>query len=96
MNRFDHQWQRLTARARESADIRETAAPYGFATRVAAQMTTLPATPWEAFERFATRGLFVAGALGLAAVIFDFSATKVDPWDEYPASDIVAAMLDLS
>ncbi len=95
MNRFDHQWQKLTTLARQADDARDVAAPYGFATRVAARATTLPpASPWESFERFATRGLFVAGALGVAAFAFNFTTSKSEPWEEYAGADIVAAMID--
>ncbi|WP_438482402.1 hypothetical protein [Oleiharenicola lentus] len=99
MNRFDQQWQKLTTLARQADDTRDVAAPYGFATRVAARaMLAQPASPWEVFERVALRGLVVAGVMGVAAFAFNFSATfGSDPWDDYAASDIVAAeMLDLS
>lgn len=97
MNRFDQQWSNLTALARQAPASGEMAAPYGFATRVAAVGMRLPSgKPWEAFERFALRGLFVAGALGVTALVFNLVSVKSEPWDEYAGADIVASMLDIS
>lgn len=97
MKRFDQQWHSLTQLARQAGDARDVSAPYGFATRVAAQAAVLPPlTPWAAFERFALRGLLVAGAFGVAAIAFNFTASPSEPWEDYAGADIVAAVLDLS
>ena len=97
MNRFEQQWQKLTAAARQARDDRGAAAPYGFATRVAALAAALPArAPWAPFERFALRGLMVAATLGVAAVAFNYSAFLSDQLDEYAGNDTVVEMLDLS
>jgi hypothetical protein len=96
MNRFDHQWQKLTALARSAGDEREAAAPFGFATRLAAHAGLAPATPWAAFERFALRGLLVAAVFGVAAIAFNFSTMLTESADEYAATDTVGEMLDLS
>ena len=97
MNRFEHQWQKLTALARSAGEPRDTAAPYGFATRVATLAATAPAAgPWVPFERFALRGLMAAGALGLAAVAFNYMEFMSDSTDELALTDTVGEMLDLS
>lgn len=97
MNRYDQQWHKLTQLARQADDARDLSAPYGFATRVAAQAAGLPpSSPWASFERFALRGLLVAGALGVGAITFSFSASSSEPWEDYAGADIVAAVLDLS
>ena len=94
MNRFDHQWQKLTALARQTGDVREGAAPYGFATRVAA----LAPAPLAGlmFERFALRALAVAAACGLGAIAFSFTTTPAETADETVVTDAVAALIDLS
>lgn len=97
MNRFTHQWQTLTALARQAGDDRDVVAPYGFATRVAAQAAALPAgSPWAIMERFALRGLMVAAACSLAAVAFNYSSLSAEMADDYTGSDTVAELLDLS
>lgn len=97
MNRFDHQWQKLTALARQDPDDRGTAAPLGFATRVAARAATVPAgSPWAVFERFAVRGLLVAAAFGVVAIALNYSALTSEQTDDYPATDTVSELLDLS
>lgn len=97
MNRFDHQWQKLTALARQ-APAESGAVPYGFATRVAAQGFALPAAPWLSLERFAFRGLLVAAACSLAAVAFNYSVLSADQTDIYATgtTDTVVELLDLS
>ena len=95
MNRFDHQWQKLTALAR-SAPVAPGTAPYGFATRVVAQAAA-PATGLTAvFERFALRGLMVAAALGVAAIAFNYTSLLSDQSEDYGSADTVGEMLGLS
>jgi hypothetical protein len=97
MNRFDHQWQKLITLARQAGDNRDAAASFGFATRLAAQAVALsPAGPWAAFERFAMRGLMVAAAFGVGAIIFNYSSLMTDQADEYAAADTVGDLFDLS
>jgi hypothetical protein len=97
MNRSDHQWQKLTALARQ-APAAPGEPPYGFATRVAAQAVALPATPWLPLERFALRGLFLAGICSAAAAAFNFSTLTADQSDIYVTgtTDTVVELLDLS
>ncbi|HKB55982.1 MAG TPA: hypothetical protein VKC51_00195 [Lacunisphaera sp.] len=95
MNRFEHQWQKLTTLARAAGEPRDTTAPYGFATRLAARAATVSA-PWAPFERFALRGLMVAGVLGLTAVAFDYTEIMSDSTDDLALTDTIGEMLDLS
>ncbi|MBI2815187.1 MAG: hypothetical protein HYX71_12995 [Opitutae bacterium] len=99
MNRFDCQWQKLTALARQAPADPGADTPHGFATRVAARAAALPAaTPWRAFERFAFRGLVAAAACCLAAVAFNYSEFSADPTDSYVNStaDSIDELLDIS
>lgn len=97
MNRFDHQWQRLTALARQVPDDRELTPPSGLALRVSTQAALLTtAGTWAALERFASRGLLVAAACGVAAIVFNYSSFTTEPTHEYAAADAVGELLDLS
>lgn len=97
MNRFDQQWQKLIALARSAPADSDAAVPFGFATRVAARAATAPAAgPWASFERFALRGLMVAAALSLAAVVFNYTETMSEATDDLALTDTVSEMLDLS
>lgn len=97
MNRFDHQWRKLTALARQApADAAATAAPYGFATRVAAQAAALPAAPWLSLERLALRGLLIAAACSVAAVVFNYATLPSVPTDDEAGGDTVSEVLDLT
>jgi hypothetical protein len=96
MNRFDHQWQKLTALARSVPADYAAAAPYGFATRVAAQAALAPVAPWAGFERFARRGLLIAAALGVAAIAFNYSAFQSELGDDLAATDAIPELLDIT
>jgi hypothetical protein len=97
MNRFDHQWQKLTALARQTPDDRDTVAPLGFATRVAVRAASAPAgNPWAVFERFALRGLIVAATFGVVAIALNYAAFTSEPSDDYATTDTVSELLDLS
>ncbi len=96
MNKFDQQWQKLTALARQ-APVGDTSAPYGFATRMAAAGLSAPAeSPWAGFERYALRGLLAATTLCVAAVAFNLSAMTGNHDDEVELDDTVSQVLDLS
>jgi hypothetical protein len=98
MNRFDQQWQKLTALARQApGGARDLAAPPGFATRVAARAATSPVgNAWAVFERFALRGLLVAAACGIVAVALNYSTFTSEPSDDYASTDTVSELLDFS
>jgi hypothetical protein len=96
MNRFDHQWQKLTALARQAPPA-AAAAPLGFATRVVARAATAPAPdPWAVVNWFAWRGLLVAAACGVAAVVMNYSALQSDQAVDYATVDTVGELLDFS
>ncbi len=97
MSSFDHQWQKLTALARQAPDDRDPAAPPGFATRITARAATAPAgSPWAGFERFALRGFVVAAAFGVAAIALNFVTLNADASDDVASTDTVSELLDLS
>lgn len=95
MNRFDQQWQKLTALAR-SAPAEPAAAPHGFATRVAARAAATPLAPWAGFERVALRGLLVAAALGVAAIALNYSVIQSEPADDFAATDAIPELLGIT
>ena len=61
MNPPDQKWERLAAAARRANDPRDTAAPYGFATRVAALAMSPARVRVSLLERFSLRAVGVAG-----------------------------------
>jgi hypothetical protein len=75
MNPPDPRWQRLAAAARQVRDERDTAAPAGFATRVAAHAFARVEQPFSAlFARFSWRALGFAALLALVSVAANYSA----------------------
>jgi hypothetical protein len=95
MNRFDQQWQKLTALARSAPAEPAAAAPHGFATRVAARAATAPLAPWAGFERVALRGLLVAAALGVAAIALNYSVIQSEPAEDFAATDAIPELLGI-
>jgi len=91
-----HPWARLAAAARRVPDVRDTAAPYGFATRVAALGLAQERAVASLVERFALRALGVACLLAVLSVAVNYSAlTKtIVAEDEPAADDPIAALLD--
>jgi glucan phosphorylase len=99
MNEFDRHWQKLTALARSAPDSRDATAPFGFATRTVARAASLPAySPWGGLGQLALRGLMVAAACGVAAVVLNYSEITSDPSDLYSTgtTDSVVELLDIS
>ncbi len=98
MNRFDHQWQKLTALARQAPADRDAAIPPGFATRVAARAAAPASSPWAVFERLALRGLMVAAACSAAAIALNYSVFSSDQTDIYATgtADSIVELLDIS
>lgn len=97
MNRFDHQWQKLTTLARQADCNVDCSAPYGFATRVTTQAARLPAvSPWVLMERFALRGLFAAAAFSLVAVALTYTSRATESVEDYTGADTVVETLGLS
>lgn len=62
-------WQQLVSAARRAPDVRETAAPYGFSTRVVALAFAAERKPSLAsvFDRFSWRALGIAALLAAAS-----------------------------
>lgn len=76
MKPHDRAWQNLVAVARQAQDDRDTAAPYGFATRVAALAMTAPSRPLVSlYERFSWRALGLAGLLAVSSVVTNFAVS---------------------
>lgn len=99
MKKFDQQWARLIALARQADAGPDLAAPYGFSTRVAALAMGggLPAPSVAAvLERLALRGLVAAGVLSLASAAFSYASLTSEHEDESAISDPVAEVLEIS
>jgi hypothetical protein len=101
-----HPWMRLTAAARQVRDDRDSSAPYGFATRVAALALAQERRVASLFERFALRAVGVASLLALFSVVLNYQALSTEPMNtvasvEEPefiiaADDAVAVVLDFA
>lgn len=103
MNATDpqHPWSRLVAAARRAPDDRDTAAPYGFATRMAALAFTQERKVASLVERFALRAVGVASLLAILSLVVNYSAltgsSSTSAEDELlPTEDAVSVVLDLS
>lgn len=83
-----HPWSRLTAAARLAPDPRETGAPYGFSTRLAALALAGEQRAVSFLERFALRAVGVACLLALGSVALNYSAL-VPPDTTQPAETTV-------
>lgn len=78
----DQSWNRLTAAARHALTGAVTAAPYGFATRVAALAWAAERPARSLIERFALRAVGVASLLAIASVWANFSVLNADSEEE--------------
>ena len=97
MNKYEQQWQRLTAAARRISEGDAPVAPMGFATRVAALAAATPRRRLEdLFGRFALRALAGAAALSIAAVVFSVSTMSDTRDDDGLLDETVTQMLDVS
>lgn len=99
MKPVDPAWQKLVAAARTVRDERDTAAPYGFATRVAALAMAAETQPTAValIDRLAWRALGVAALLAMISVASNYSSLMASPdedllWDD----SMAAALLDVS
>lgn len=104
-----HPWWRLTAAARAVRDERDTSAPYGFSTRVAALAFSQDRAVSFVFERFAFRALSVATLLAVFSVALNYQALStpdnvtvsspavaVAEAELMPVDDAVAIVLDFA
>lgn len=69
-------WSRLVAGARRADAERGAEAPYGFATRVAAQAFAAERRGAPPFERFALRALGIACLVALLSLAANYPALK--------------------
>ena len=97
MNPPDQKWPRLIAAARGANDTRDTAAPYGFATRVAALALAPERVAASLLERFSLRALGLAALLAVACVAANYSTVvNLFRGDAALADDPVAEVVDLA
>jgi hypothetical protein len=98
MNPADSKWPRLTAAARTAQDPRDPAAPYGFATRVAALAMAPERAVGSLLERFSLRALGVAALLAVVCVAANYSTLTGLLGDEVATNtdDPVAEVMDLA
>jgi hypothetical protein len=97
MNRFESKWQRLVVAARQAPEPEDLAAPYGFATRIAARALRGERPMRTAmFARFSVRALWVAGLLMLVSVGANFLAFASSEDDEQSLIDPVSEVLNAS
>jgi len=97
MTNYDQAWQRLAAAAGNAPDEGETAAPYGFSTRVAALAMSAGQPKYSVIERLSLRAMFVACLLAVVAVGANYSSISHLFDDETPpADDPVAALVDIA
>ncbi len=91
-------WSRLVAAARQLPDDRDTAAPYGFSTRVAALAMAPERQVWRSlFDRLSWRALGVAGVLALLSVATNFASAGSSTDDDVLSDGgAVAALFDIS
>lgn len=89
-------WTRLVAAARQVPDERDTAAPYGFSTRVIALAFSSERRMNSLFDRFALRALGIACVLAIASVAINYSAMSTTSTTDEPvaAEDPMAVLLD--
>jgi hypothetical protein len=90
MNDFESKWQRLVVAARQAPAADEVAAPYGFATRVAARAMSERPPALLAFGRFALRALCIACLLTLASGAANYLAFAGSTDDEQALIDPVS------
>ena len=100
MNPVDpkHPWSRLTAAARLARPTEDTAAPYGFATRVAALALAQERVAVSLIERFSLRALGVACLLALVSALANYSAIAnvLSEQESVVADDPVAELDELA
>lgn len=104
-------WARLATAARNARDERDTTAPYGFATRVAALAFAQERRVVSLFDRFALRAFGVSCLMALGSLALNYnSLTSPAPVamsehvgasaesfeTEQPQDDAVALVLDIA
>ncbi|MEO6873510.1 MAG: hypothetical protein ABI222_01685 [Opitutaceae bacterium] len=97
MNTPDQKWPRLAAAARQAQDARDTAAPYGFATRLAALAMAQERAAISLLERFSLRALGLAALLAMVCVATNYATfaglfrddATISPSTDDPVAEIV-------
>jgi len=101
-------WSRLASAARQVSDQRETAAPFGFSTRVAALAFAQETRVASVLERLALRAVGLASLLALCSVALNYEVLasspisnapvsgSVEEFELVPTDDAVAIVLDLA
>ena len=104
-------WSRLVRAARQAPDDRDTSAPYGFSTRVAALAFAVERHSVSVLDRMAWRALGVAGLVALFSVMLNYgelsalnaplaapAATAVTPveFEPFAHDDAVSIVLNLA
>jgi hypothetical protein len=96
MNPKNPSWEKLVAVARLARDYRPETAPYGFATRVAAQAMEGQAHAQSSlFERWSWRAVAIAGMFAVGTVMANYSTFTAEPEYDLLAEDsTIAALFD--
>ena len=91
-------WDKLVSAARRAPADQDSSAPYGFATRVAAQAMASDRTHFSLFARYSLRALGVASLLAIASVAANYSAIASTFTDEpvVTADDPVAEAINIA
>jgi hypothetical protein len=82
-----HPWSRLVTAARELRDERDSSAPYGFATRVAALALSQERRMASLFERFAFRAVGVASLLAVFSIVLNYEALSTTAGETIAQAD---------
>ena len=100
-----HPWARLTQAARQARAHGDTAAPFGFATRVAALALARDSRVVSLLDRFALRAVGIASVLAILSVAVNYPAVSagvfgatgpvVEDVDVLTPDDAVSIVLDL-
>ncbi len=95
MKDYESRWQQLVTVARQAPVADNAAAPYGFATRIAARALSEPSRPalLAVFGRFSVRALWMAGVLMLVSMAADYIAFASSEEAEQSLVDPVSEVL---
>ena len=98
MKDFESRWQQLVSAARQAPVADDAAAPYGFATRIAARALSAEDRPAlvAVFGRFSVRALWVACLLVLVSMAANYMAFASSEDDELGLTDPVSEVLSAS
>jgi hypothetical protein len=98
MKDFESRWQQLISAARQAPVADDAAAPYGFATRIAARALGERDRPAlvAVFGRFSVRALWVACLLMLVSMAANYIAFAGGEDDEQGLTDPVSEVLSAS